>query len=602
MEPAEFLRHQPPFDQLGPAAFRMAESALEVVYLPRGEAVLRRGGARAEHLWVLRKGTVRLERDGEVLQVLEEGDAFAFPSLIGRTSPHVDVIAAEDVLAYRIPAAVFDQLMDDAGFREFFLLDLSDRLRRSAALHAPPLGLDLGRDARALVAREPVAVPAAATVGEAARVMRERGVSSVLVGDGPDGPAGILTDRDLRSRVLAEGQGPETAVASVMSAPVATLDAGATLFDVLLLMLDRRVHHVPLAESGRIVGVLTDTDLLRAQVQSPLALLKRVASGDPGELGGYGGSLVQIVDSLFGAGLEASRIGRVVSRLNDALAAALLRRAEAELGPPPAPYAWIVYGSEGRMEQTLLTDQDNALVYADAGEGHERWYEALAARMRDGLRAAGFPDCPGGFMASQWRMPLARWREQFRGWIATPDPQALLDASSFFDWRAVHGTLDLAPLVDVARRAARERTFLAHLARTALGFTPPLGAFRQIRLDHGGVDLKKGGLMPIVGLARLFALESGASARGTLERLAAASAAGVLSDEGATTLSEAFRFVLRLRLRDQLQSVRAGREPHAVARFEGLTSLERGQLKDVFHAVREVQESVRLRFATDRLG
>ena len=599
MEPAEFLRHQPPFDQLGPAAFRAVEEALEVVYLARGEFALRRGGPRAEHLYLVRKGTVRLERDGVAVQVLEEGDAFAFPSLIGRTSPHVDVVAAEDVLAYRIPAAVFEQLMEAPAFREFFLLDLTDRLRRSAALQAPPLGLDLGRSARALVTRDPVGIALGATAGEAARVMRERGVSSVLVAGPPDG---ILTDRDLRSRVLAEGRGPETPVADVMSSPVATLEGGASLFDVLMLMLDRRVHHVPLTEHGRIVGVLTDTDLLRAQVQSPIALLKRVASGDPGDLGDYAESLTQIVDSLFSAGLEAARIGRVVSRLNDTLAAALLRNAERELGAAPAPYAWIVFGSEGRMEQTLLTDQDNALVHAGTTPEHQRWFEGLAERVVRGLIAARFPECPGGFMATKWCQPLPGWQATFRGWIGTPDPQALLDASSFFDWRVVHGALDLAPLEDVARGASRERTFLAHLARTALGFTPPLGAFRQIKLDHGGVELKRGGLAPIVALARLFALEAGVSERGTLDRLAAASAAGVLSAEGAATLSEAFRFLMRLRLRDQLQALRAGREPQAVASFEGFSSLERSQLKDVFLAIREVQESVRLRHATDRLG
>lgn len=599
MEPAEFLRHQPPFDQLGPAAFRAVEEALEVVYLARGEYALRRGGPRAEHLYVVRKGTVRLERDGAAVQVLEEGDAFAFPSLIGRTSPHVDVVAAEDVLAYRIPAAVFDQLMEASAFREFFLLDLTDRLRRSAALQAPPLGLDLGRSARALVTRDPVGVALTATVGEAARVMRERGVSSVLVTGPPDG---ILTDRDLRSRVLAEGRGPATPVADVMSSPVATLEGGASLFDVLMLMLDRRVHHVPLTEQGRIVGVLTDTDLLRAQVQSPIALLKRVASGDPGDLGDYAVSLTQIVDSLFSAGLEAARIGRVVSRLNDTLAAALLRNAERELGPAPAPYAWIVFGSEGRMEQTLLTDQDNALVHAGTSPEHQRWFESIAERVVHGLIAARFPECPGGFMATRWCQPLPGWQATFRGWIGTPDPQALLDASSFFDWRVVHGALDLAPLEDVVRGASRESTFLAHLARTALGFTPPLGAFRQIKLDHGGVDLKRSGLAPIVSLARLFALEAATSERGTLDRLSAASAAGVLSAEGAATLSEAFRFLMRLRLRDQLQALRSGTEPQAVAMFEGFSTLERSQLKDVFLAIREVQESVRLRHATDRLG
>ncbi|MCC6651338.1 MAG: cyclic nucleotide-binding protein, partial [Candidatus Eisenbacteria bacterium] len=196
----------------------------------------------------------------------------------------------------------------------------------------------------------------------------------------------------------------------------------------------------------------------------------------------------------------------------------------------------------------------------------------------------------------------SRCAGMFRGWIAKPEPQALLDASSFFDFRVVHGSLDLSPLHDIMRGAAGERTFLAHLAKCALTFEPPLGAFRHIRLEHGGVDLKKGGLLPIVGLARVLALECGAEARGTQDRLAAAAASGVISGEGAATMADAFRFVLRLRLRDQLQSLRAGRAADNVARLEGLTALERGQLKDVFVAIREMQAALRLRFATDRLG
>lgn len=598
MEPADFLRRHPPFDQLRPESFRQVESALEVAYFPRGEAILRRGGARAEHLYVVRKGSVRLERDGQLVQVLEEGDAFAFPSLIGRTSPHVDVIAAEDVLAYRLPAAVFDALMDVPAFSEFFLLDLSDRLRRSAALESLPIGLDLGWPARRLLAREPVTIARQATVGEAARRMRESGTSSVLV-DGE--PAGIVTDRDLRGRVLAEGRGPETPLAEIMTSPLITLDAGASLFDVLMLMLERRVHHVPLIERGRVTGVLTDTDLLKAQVRSPLALLQRVHDSH-GARESYADDLGRIVESLFAAGLEATQIGRVVARLNDALVGSLLREAEAALGPPPAPYAWIVFGSEGRLEQTLLTDQDNAIVHAPVPDAGRAWYAALAERVVAGLLTARFPPCAGGFMATKWCRDLGEWTATFRDWIATPEPRALLEASSFFDFRAVHGTLDLAPLDAVLRGAASQRTFLAQLAKTALTFEPPLGAFRQIRLEQGGVDLKKGGLVPIVGLARLHALEAGASARSTLERLDAAAAAGTLSREGAATMAEAFRFVLRLRLRDQLQSLRAGRPADPVARLEALSPLERGQLKDVFLAIREQQQAARLRFAVDRLG
>lgn len=600
MEPAEFLRRHPPFDQLRPEEFRAAVDGLEVAYVARGESVMRRGGPPATHLWIVRKGSVRLEREGQLVQVLEEGDAFGFPSLIGRASPHVDVVAAEDVLAYRLPARVFDQLMESPAFSEFFLVDLAARLKRAASVEALPMGVDLAQPALELATREPVWLPSGSRVGDAARRMRELGVSSVLVrGE----PMGILTDRDLRSRVLAEGLGPDTPADDVKSRPLVTLDAGASLFEVLLLMLERRVHHVPLVREGRVVGVLTDTDLLRAQVRSPIALLKRLAGdGAHRDRAAYGSELAHMVEALFGAGLEAVQIGRVVSRLNDALVASLLRAAEGELGAPPAPYAWIVFGSEGRMEQTLLTDQDNAIVHADVSAAEAAYFPRLAERVVSGLLEAGFPACPGGFMATAWCHSLPAWRDRFRDWIHRPDPQALLDASSLFDWRAVHGSLDLASLDAVIRGASEQMVFLAHLARTALAFEPPISAFRHIRDEHGGVDLKKGGLLPIVGLARVAALEAASGARSTLDRLDAAAEAGTLSREGAATLAEALRFLLRLRLRDQLRARRAGRPVGNAARLEGLTPLERAQLKDVFLAVREMQSALRLRYHTERLG
>ncbi len=194
--------------------------------------------------------------------------------------------------------------------------------------------------------------------------MRDRRISSVLV-EGE--PPGILTDRDLRTRVLAEGRGAGTPVAEVASRPVRTLDAGATLFEALVFMLEQGVHHVPLTAAGAITGIVTDTDLLRFSVKTPLYLLRNVERlSAPDDLSRYGAELASMVEAMTWGGLQAAQVGPVVSRLNDALVARLVRLAEEELGPPPAAYAWMVFGSEGRMEQTLLTDQDNALVVPTA--------------------------------------------------------------------------------------------------------------------------------------------------------------------------------------------------------------------------------------------
>jgi CBS domain-containing protein len=291
-----------------------------------------------------------------------------------------------------------------------------------------------------------------------------------------------------------------------------------------------------------------------------------------------------------------------VSRLNDALVGRLLRLAEDELGPAPAPYAWIVFGSEGRMEQTLLTDQDNALVYADEGAGHEAYFEALATRVVHGLIAASFPPCAGGLMASNWRRTLSSWAQLFRGWIDAPEPRALIEALNFFDFRRVHGSLDLDALEHQLRRAGREPLFMAQLARASLGLTPPLGTFRSIKAEDEGVDLKKGGLAPIVSLARLYALEAGSGARGTLDRLDDAVAAGTLSREGAQTLAEGFRLLLGLRLREQLRARREGEPLTNSVRLDHLSPIERQHLKDVFVAIREMQSATALRHAIARLA
>ncbi|MEI6668188.1 MAG: DUF294 nucleotidyltransferase-like domain-containing protein [Acidobacteriota bacterium] len=600
MEPLEFIHTLPPFDTLGSEALKDLGSGLDVSYEAKDARILQRGGTPSRVLYIIRKGTVRLERDGAVVQVLEEGECFGFPSLIGRTAPHVDVVAAEDVLLYQIPGDVFDRLMTHREFAEFFLVDLSERLRRAADLRQFPVGRELGTPVGQLRPRAPVRVPATVTVGEAARTMRDKRISSLII---DSDPPGIITDRDLRSRVLAEGRGPDTLAADVATRPVRTISAEATLFQTLVFMLEHHVHHAPLEAGGEITGMVTDTDLLRLSVKSPLYLLRNIERVTTTEdLARYSSELAGMVETMLWGGLNAAEIGPVVSRLNDALVVRLLRLAEDDLGPPPAAYAWIVFGSEGRMEQTLLTDQDNALVYADDGEGHEAYFEALASRVVHGLISASFPPCAGGFMATNWRRSLSSWVQLFRGWIEMPEPRALIEALNFFDFRRVHGTLDLGALEQVLRRAGRETLFMAQLARASLGLTPPLGAFRSIKSEDEGVDLKKGGLAPIVSLARLYALEAGSGDRGTLDRIDAAVAAGTLSREGGQTLAEGFRLLLGLRLREQLRARREGKTVSNSVRLDHLSPVERQHLKDVFVAIREMQSATALRHAISRLA
>jgi len=316
-------------------------------------------------------------------------------------------------------------------------------------------------------------------------------------------------------------------------------------------------------------------------------------------LPGYGARVAEMASSLFAGGLEPIVIGGFVARLNDALLGRILRMAESDLGTPPTPYAWLAFGSEGRMEQTLLTDQDNALVYGEDSPAARAYFARFAERAITDLQAAGFPRCPGGYMATRWQGPLDEWRDRFHGWLEKPTPTALLEASIFFDFRPVHGHLDVTALHALAAGAGGARTFLSAMAKSALTFRPPGGLVLRIRGDASKVDLKLKGISSIVFLARVYGLEAGARTANTLGRIRAAFDAGLIAKDTVETLSEAYGFLLRLRLREQLRMIAEGRPPVNVVSIADLSSLERSRLRDTFRAIEDWQERAAYHYRTD---
>jgi CBS domain-containing protein len=472
---------------------------------------------------------------------------------------------------------------------------LGPTLRTAQGLEMARIGEELTTPIGSLVSKPPVAVSPEATVADAARTMRDADASAALI---TDEPPGMVTHRDLGERVLAAGLELGTPVRTVMSRPLESFPHSMPVFEALRRMLELGVHHLPVTRGGRVVAILRDTDLLRHQLRSPLPLLNRIEALQ--ELADaprdYSREVASIAETLVSGGLGVTQIGSVLAALNDALARRLLTLAERELGPPPCPYSWIVLGSEGRQEQVILSDQDNALVYLEEVHVAGTYFRSLAELVVDGLIMAGFPRCPGDYMATTWCKPLAEWQGLFGQWVEVPEPPALLEAQIFLDFRGVHGGLSLEPLDRILVSGGRRSLFLHNLARAVLRFRPPLGPLGRIRPADGWIDLKAGGIAPIVMLARLYALAGGAAARPTLERLEAAADAGALSRAGAEILGESFRFLTRLRLQEQIRSLRRGEEPSNRVRLEALSPLERRRLLEALRAVRKQQDAAALRF------
>jgi CBS domain-containing protein len=541
---------------------------------------------------VIRRGAVRLERDRQVLQVLEEGEVFGYTSLVsGRAA--LDVIVEETLLAYLLPASEFERLLGEARFAAHFAVGLTDRLKASLAhVRSARFEPDVGVEVERLVRRAPVWVAADATVRDAARVMRDEHVSSVLL---RCDPPGIVTDRDLRNRVLGEDLGPELPALRVCSRPLRTLPAATPLYEAWRTFLDARVNHLPVEREGTIVGVLTSTDLLRHSAQGPVAVLRRferLASRD--SLPEYGAKLAEMASALLAAGLDAPTIAGLVAQLDATLLRRLLHLAEADLGAPPAPYAWLALGAAGRREAILLGPREGALVFADEGPAEAGWFRALAGRVAADLSAAGVPG-PEPVRAAATAAPVAAWVRRIEETAAARP----WEAAPLHDLRRAGGSLDVTPLEAALARAARGRHFVRALAKHALAAEPPSTLLLRLRGSASRVDLDRDAILPIVALARCFALEAGSAARGTLERLDDAARAGTLSDRTHAAVTEAFRFLLTLRLAHALRGAAAGRPAAGEIALTELAGIERTRLKDAFRAIRSWQGAAAFRYQPD---
>ncbi len=456
---------------------------------------------------------------------------------------------------------------------------------------------------RSLIRRAPVTVAPETPIIEAARVMRTHRISSVLLVE--DGALlGLITDRDLRDRVVAEGLDVARPVRDIATLAPGTIGIERPAFHALLVMARHNVHHVPVLDGRQVAGMITSTDIAEQQSDSALTLTGAIFEQNLLE------SLVQVSarirslqQNLAAANVSAHSTGQIVSAMTDALTTRLLQLAEAELGPPPVPYAWVAAGSQGRGEQTARSDQDNCLVLDNGYDeaAHGAYFRDLARRVCDGLDACGYVHCPGGMMAmtDQWRQPLATWRAYFRRWIDRPEPEAMMLTGVFLDQRCVHGRADLVEglRAEVVARAQANKGFLAALAANALQRKPPLNWRNRLMPikdgpHEGTIDLKMHGIVPIVDMARYYAYAAGSEAVNTRERLEQAAARGKLSDAQARDLLDALDFLSRLRLHHQARLMSDGRAADNFLDPAELSNFERGHLLEAFRLIARMQAVV----------
>jgi CBS domain-containing protein len=604
-EITRFLAGLPGFDELDEFQLQAAAKAIQIGYYRAGSTVFSIG-AKNERLHIVRSGALELRNaEGDLVTRAAEGDVFGFPSLMNAVPLRNHSVAIEDSLIYHVDGRVFAELRrKNSNFDTYFIRLLSDRLLSRPTptkLHGAE-----GRAVSQLITRPPVTIDAAANIREAARKMVDERVSAILVMDGGRF-CGITTDRDFRQRVVARGLPVDTSIRDIMSANPISIDAGDLAYEAALTMMQNKIHHLPVTENGKLIGMVSRSDFMRIETEHPLYLVNDIAKQTTVEgIVDACKRLPALIASQISADANGEQLGKFITTITDSVTQQLCRIAESELGAPPCTYAWVALGSQGRHEQSARSDQDNALVLDNtATEADDEYFKALARIVNDGLDACGYVYCPGDVMASnpKWRQPLETWKKYFNQWITVPEEKALMHANIFFDLRCVYGDSGLVDELKESIRgdAKRNELFLALMAKNAMNFQPPLGFFRQFVLEKSGehkntLDIKKHGIMPIVEIARIRALAAGEIRITTRNRLRAAAKAGEITEPDAASLIDALDFIEKLRVEHQNRQLHAGKRPDNHLSPADLSSLVRQNLKSAFNQVSVSQSALLNRF------
>jgi CBS domain-containing protein len=601
----QLITHEP-FSEMSTSELTALFAHARVSYHPAGDTLVP-ANTLLDECWVVVQGRVRGERSaGAANGALEltTGEMFPIGALLTARPAISRFFADDEVFALHIPKSDFMHavahtpvLSDFCDRRLTFLLERSRRALQSSYAAEHSAEQQLPRTLASLIRRDPLTVAPTATIRETLEAMQAAAVGSMIVIDAARKPIGILTERDIVPRVLLANRAITDPIMMVTSSPVATLPETATAVDGALLMAERGFRHAVVVDAnGALRGVVSERDLFALQRHTLTGVSGAInRANSVAQLAICANDARQLARNLIAQGVESLTMTRFVSRLNDQIARRLLDMIAKKNGLRNSSMCWIALGSEGRHEQTISTDQDNALILsADIDVANAL---SFAREVNEALARCGFPLCKGNIMASNPALALSApaWIERFTEWIDRGNPQSLLQANIFFDLRALWGNEALAENVqrDVLSRAQINSRFLKQLSDNALSVEPPLNWLGNLsataEIDGRQIiDLKRYGARPFVDAARVLALANAMSATNTVERLQALSATGKLKPSEVTEWTDAFGFLQSLRLRVQEKNSLPD-QPNSVF-IDTLSPMDARILKECFRQARKLQQ------------
>ncbi len=616
---SNFLRQYPPFGQMEQEALHFLAAHLNLGYYPKGTVILGPAQGEPAALYIIQRGAVQVAElsaphpEDAAFINLHAGECFSVSALLGKRPVMAPYTAMTDTFCYELPAAYFPELIDRStvfhGYATRFLGSLLVQSRKMLQLHlASPVDEQqmMSRTLRSLIARAPVTCGPDTPLGDVLQTMRRREIGSMLVVDAAGKPVGIFTQRDVLHRVALSQCDPAMPISHVMTPDPRTLPAEASVYEAALLIAHHGIRHLPVLDGQQLLGMITEHDLFKLQRISVRVINRTVANTESiTELSDVAVDIRQLVRNMLGQGVAAEHLTLIISTLNDALVRRIIEIEQQKFMLTGIRWCWLAFGSEGRYEQTISTDQDNGLIFDVDGMTTAATRAQLlpfAQAVNRDLDACGFPLCPGNIMGSnpQWCLSLDEWRGQFDSWISNTDPQALLHAVIFFDFRPLYGDESLADLLreHLLSLAQINSRFQRQLAQYALETRPPLGLISDFSTEDSGefkgtLDLKKSGARLFTDAARVFALAAGVAHTNTAQRLRQAGARLLMPATEVASMIEAFFFLQTLRLRGQLAAGAGSKGVNRITPSQ-LNEVDRHILKESFRQLRKLQSRLGL--------
>ncbi len=620
---SQFLAASAPFDRMEPEALRFLAEHVKLAHYPKGARILASEMGVARALYIIHRGKLRVKSGADgtgnaayASVTLGPGQFFAIGALMAQRPTSSAYVARDDVFCYELPADDFFALTQKSTVFNLFctqhiagLLKQSQQQLQLQFAQRAAEQRTMNSPLAAIVKHEPVSVAAEASIRQVVELMADRHLGSMVIVDAGEQPIGIFTLSDVLKRIVLPGTSLEQPISAVMSPAPQTMPLAANAHDAALAMAMHGIRHVlAVDEGGRLKGVVSERDLFKLQGAGLRQIRHAIdAAGSLEVLQHAREDVRQLSLTMLAEGVGGQEITQFISTLNDTVTRRIIELNLDRHDLYGIDWAWLSFGSEGRDEQTFSTDQDNGIVYIctdimDRELTQLRFLE-FARDVNADLDTCGFPLCKGNIMASNpdLCLTLEEWEEKFAQWVRTPEPQALLNATIFFDFRPLYGRFNLAHRMRLSlfRQTQGNPLFLRMLAQNALSVSPPLGRIRDFVTgadrDHPGtIDLKKFGVRLFTDAARVFALARQVEATNTVARIKRAGALMNIPPEDLAASLEGFNFIQLLRLRHQHFEQEHGRAGDNLIRPDELNEIERRILKEAFRQARKLQARLKL--------